>query len=183
MRTWTLTDVKESQFEITIKKEGYVSSYVHENFKVGTKTVMSDIEGKFSIFLKETLPKKLLLLSAGIGITPMLAMLRQMYRLKLDIDTIFIHTDKEEIPFHKELNEIEKEMKNVKSYYFLTQKKNENSEDKIRYSRVTEDDLKKILTDGERETYLCGPKVFMENMMNYLLKMEFSKIYVDDFDL
>lgn len=183
MRTWTITDVQDSEFEITIKKEGLVTTYVHEKFEVGTKTVMSDIEGTFSIFLKDSLPKKILLVSAGIGITPMLAMLRQMNRLNLDIDTIFIHTDKEEIPFHKEFLEFRKNLKKLKCYFYLTQAKSQTKDGFI-YSRIKEEDLQKILkNDEERETYLCGPKNFMDNMQNYLFKLGISKIYIDDFDL
>jgi hypothetical protein len=61
---------------ITIKRviDGKVSNYFHDHFNIGQTISIQKISGKFS--LPETLPAKILFISAGSGITPMLSMLR-----------------------------------------------------------------------------------------------------------
>ncbi|MFN4116434.1 MAG: FAD-binding oxidoreductase, partial [Inhella sp.] len=61
---------------VTVKRQGLMSSHLHQQLKAGDVLTISQAMGDF--VLPEALPPKLLMLSAGSGITPLMAMLRAL---------------------------------------------------------------------------------------------------------
>ena len=74
-RAYTLSSIpQDACWQVTIKDVGRVSRHLHQTLQVGDKI---RVDGPFGDFNLTNLPcKRPLLLSAGSGITPMWAMLR-----------------------------------------------------------------------------------------------------------
>jgi ferredoxin-NADP reductase len=69
--------------------QGLVSRYLHDAVKVGDVLTISQALGEF--VLPSELPSKMLLLSAGSGITPVMAMLRDLQARRYPGDVVFLH--------------------------------------------------------------------------------------------
>lgn len=76
---------------ITVKRQpqGKVSNVLHERLRPGAILRLAPPDGEFA--LPEPRPSKLLMISAGSGITPMRAMLHALRREAYDGDIAFVH--------------------------------------------------------------------------------------------
>lgn len=77
LRTYTLsTAPSDGYYRISVKRQGLVSSHLHDDLAVGDVIDARAPAGGFTINALEARPA--VLLAAGVGITPMLAMLRSI---------------------------------------------------------------------------------------------------------
>ena len=77
IRNYTLsTAASDRLYRISVKREGKVSRHLHDTLQVGDVIEARAPAGSFTIDALE--PRPAVLLAAGIGITPMLAMLRHV---------------------------------------------------------------------------------------------------------
>jgi hypothetical protein len=77
LRTYTLsTAPSDGYYRISVKRQGLVSNHLHDDLTVGDMIEARAPAGGFTIDPLETRPA--VLLAAGVGITPMLAMLRSI---------------------------------------------------------------------------------------------------------
>ena len=90
------TPSRPHTLEITVKRvpaatpellRGLVSNWLHDNLQVGNQVKLSGPMGKFTCF--EHPAPKLLFLSAGSGITPMMGMSRWIYDTGANCDVVF----------------------------------------------------------------------------------------------
>ena len=94
-RAYSLTSDPENEegiISITVKnvEEGAVSPYLTHKARVGTIVGLGGVEGDF--VLPEELPEKLLFISAGSGITPIMSMVRDLHRRAAVGDVVHIHS-------------------------------------------------------------------------------------------
>ena len=77
IRTYTLsTAPSDGSYRISVKREGLVSSYLHDQIGVGSEIEARPPAGSFTIDVAEHRPA--VLMAAGVGITPILSMLRHL---------------------------------------------------------------------------------------------------------
>ena len=77
IRTYSLSSAPSDDFlRISVKREGVVSSHLHEQIGVGDLLEARAPQGHFTVAPHERRP--LVLLAAGVGITPLLSMLREV---------------------------------------------------------------------------------------------------------
>jgi ferredoxin-NADP reductase/predicted pyridoxine 5'-phosphate oxidase superfamily flavin-nucleotide-binding protein len=77
IRTYSLSSAPSDDFfRISVKREGRVSSHLHEQVNVGDLLEARTPKGHFTVAPHERRP--LVLLAAGVGITPLLSMLREV---------------------------------------------------------------------------------------------------------
>ena len=90
-RAYTLSSSpQDACWQVTIKDVGLVSHHLHQTLQVGDEI---RVDGPFGDFNLTALPcERPLLLSAGSGITPMWAMLRDELAKRPDADVRFIHS-------------------------------------------------------------------------------------------
>src|SRR2546426_473001 len=76
---------------LTVKRHpgGRVSGYLHEHLAVGDIVELSQAFGDF--VLPDPVPAKLLMIAGGSGITPLMAMLRDLLARGIDTDVVFAH--------------------------------------------------------------------------------------------
>lgn len=153
---------------------GLVSNWLHDNLKVGDRIKL--IGGPLGHFTcLPALPSKLLLISAGSGITPMMSMTRWIQDTLTDSDVIFLHSARtsEDIVFRAELEAIAAQMPNFHLAVTVTQQPMGRSWMGLN-GRISESMLQLVASDLlERAVYVCGPNAFMQDIRSLLETMQF----------
>src|SRR5207302_6878090 len=73
-------------------EDGKVSPYLFRRLRPGTIVRLGGVEGTF--VLPDPLPARLLFVSAGSGITPIMSMLRSLARRRALEDVVHVHCDR-----------------------------------------------------------------------------------------
>lgn len=167
------TPSRPHTLEITVKRvpapnhaahlpPGLVSNWLHDNIKVGSEINLNGPRGKFSCFPDPA--NKLLLLSAGSGITPMMSMSRFLCDTAADVDIMFCHSAKtpRDIIFRQELELMAANYPHFKLAIPITRP--QAGQAWLGYTgRLNASLLQVIAPDfKERTVYVCGPEPFME---------------------
>src|SRR2546421_3324228 len=151
-RAYSLTSDPERPdgfISITVKNvdEGKVSPYLVNRGRPGCIVGLGGVEGDF--VLPEELPDKLLFISAGSGITPIMSMLRSLeHRDELD-DVVLLHSarDPEDVIFGRELRELASKHEGFRLHEQHTKER----------GRMGPNDLDRLCPDWrERDTFLSG---------------------------
>src|SRR3954462_487675 len=135
---------------ITIKNvdEGTVSPYLVRRGRPGRIVSLGGVEGEF--VLPDPLPEKLLFISAGSGITPIMSMLRSLEHQDALDDGLLIHSARnpDDIIFGDQLKQLEEEHDGFKGHRQLTGE----------MGHMKPADLDELCPDWrERETFMSGP--------------------------
>ncbi len=142
---------------ITVKRQpgGLVSGYLHGRLKAGAVLTISQAMGEF--VLPDVLPDKILLLSAGSGITPVIAMLRDLQVRGYSGDVVFVHACRspQEQIFASALASLHANFPNLRLVQHFT----------AAAGRLSPDALHAAVPDlAERSTWMCGPGAWMDAM-------------------
>lgn len=173
-------------YRISVKREdgmnnnpaGNVSTYLHKNVKVGDIIEISAPAGEF--VLEEQLDKPTVLLSGGVGITPMLSMLHQL--ANKERETVFIHAaiNGNVHAFSNEIKQIEANNEFISSYVCYEKPTSLDKEAKS-YDKegfIYAEWLNQIVKNKEAIVYMCGPVAFMQAMYVALLEAGFKKDHI-----
>ncbi len=174
-RSYTISSSPSRPYdlEITIKRvpapssqpqlpAGLVSNWFHDHFKVGDQISLSGPAGKFTCV--EHPDRKLLLISAGSGITPVMSMSRWIYDTCSGQDTIFLHSARapDDIIFRSELELMAARQSNFRLAVTVTRLEPGQAWHGFT-GRVDADMLKMVAPDlMERLVYICGPNPFVD---------------------
>lgn len=139
---------------ITVKAlpEGFLSSHLVSGLAPGTVVRLAAPAGEF--VLPEPLPEKLLLATAGSGITPIMSMLRTMRRRGRHGDVVLIHSapTESDVLFRDELQALADEGV-VTLRLWLTRDS----------GRLTPEALSGLCADwAQRQAWACGPSGFLD---------------------
>lgn len=111
IRTYSLSSAPSDDFfRISVKRDGRVSSHLHEQIRVGDLLEARAPQGHFTVAPHERRP--LVLLAAGVGITPLLSMLREVVyqglRTRRIRPTLFLQSSRTlaDQPFRPELQRL-----------------------------------------------------------------------------
>ena len=177
-RQYTVVKADATSLTIAVKKveavekspAGMVSNTLHNDINEGDVVEVSFPVGEFN------LPEgngELCLLSAGIGITPLFAMLKEAVQKDPTRKISFVHVckNKEAIPFREELALVVKEG-NVSFEVFETSE----------HGRPSEDFFKSLVSQGA-DYCICGPVPFMKLAASELVKngVAENKIHAEKF--
>lgn len=153
---------------------GVVSNWLHDQFRVGDRVkLLGGPLGQFTCL--PDLPSKLLLISAGSGITPMISMLRWVQDTLVNCDIVFLYSARtsEDIVFRAELEAIATQMPNFRLAVTVTKQPIERPWMGLT-GRISESMLNLVVPDLlERAAYVCGPDSFMEATRSLLSAMQF----------
>lgn len=179
------TPSRPHTLEITVKRvkspaefpdalPGVASNWLHDNITVGSQLKLSGPMGKFTYMANPS--QKLLLISAGVGITPMISMSRWIYDTAADIDVVFFHSARtlRDIIFRSELELMAAQYSNFRLAVTTTGKERTSSWLGYR-GRLNQSMLEGIAPDfKERTVYVCGPDKFMQEVKSMLEGLEFQ---------
>jgi ferredoxin-NADP reductase len=148
--------------EITPKRvsRGCVSVFLNDRAAVGLTVEANGAFGKFCF--DPSKHQNIVLLAAGSGITPMMAMLRYMDDLCLETSVTLLYCVRtsNDIIFHHELQELQARLKNFQYRVLLSQPHPEWSGRRGHVSREFIEDTVKDLASPD--FFVCGPPPFME---------------------
>ncbi len=165
----------KNQISITIKRvpQGKVSNFFHDHFKVGDTLKARAPSGNFH--LPDVIPNKVLLLSAGSGITPMLSILRFMVAEKTDNKVVFLHSahSEEDLIARDEIANLAKAHGNCQVIYTLT--KQVRPQWQGYQGRLTEQMLTNIPQLIQHEVFVCGPEGFRKAAQQHLRQLGLNK--------
>jgi len=151
-------------YEITIRKvdDGFFTSYVWDNWKVGTRIVSSDPCGEF---YHEPVRdgRKLVGLAGGSGITPFYSMAKEIASGDMDAELLLLYgsSDKDDIVFYKLLGELEaKSDGKLKVVHVLSC--DEAPLPDCEQGFITADLIKKYADVEKSSFFICGPQAMYE---------------------
>ena len=155
---------------VTVKRvaNGKASNWLNDNLRVGDSIGASTPRGPFHAFVAPT--KKLLLLSAGSGITPMLSMARYYADVECDKDIVFFYSAKSaaDLIALDELKLLARQHNNMRLIFTLTQQPQQSDWHGLT-GRIDQTMLIDMVADiTARSVFVCGPETFMQSMQQAL---------------
>lgn len=182
-RAYTLSSSpSDPHWQVTIKDVGLVSHHLHQSLQVGDEI---QVDGPFGDFHLTALPcERPLLLSAGSGITPMWAMLRDELAKRPDADIRFIHSARSpaDVIFADDLAALAEAHPGVRHGLVLEQA----PETHPWVGRLSPEMLKELAPDLlSRHVYLCGPAPYMSAVCTMLtaLGLPAEQLHQESFGL
>src|SRR4051794_14771703 len=159
-RAYSLTsdpDREDGMISITPKlvKDGTVSPYFNEKLKPGAILRLGGVEGGFT--LPDEIPEKLLFISAGSGITPVMSMLRSLESDGVLHDAVHLHSARteNEVIFREQLEQIDGQNNGFKLHLQKTEE----------MGHLQPGELDELCPDWhEREAFVCGPAGMLDAM-------------------
>jgi ferredoxin-NADP reductase/MOSC domain-containing protein YiiM len=167
-RSYSLSGpLSTERYRISVKIEpnGAARNYLREHIRVGDRLDVSSPRGSFVL---QSGGRPIILLSAGIGATPVLAMLHALAGGHSTRQVMWLHSarDGQHHPFAGEVRRLMRTLTNGRSYVCYTRpdsidKTGEDFDSMGRFSRSVFDELQ---LPRDADVYLCGPTRFMADM-------------------
>ena len=179
MRTYTISDAPNADYyRLSIKREGgtaLVSNYLHAHAEPGLQLKAMAPRGKF--VLDQSSHRPVVLISAGVGVTPMIAManfiISEGHRTRNYRPTYWIHGARNgrEHAFGGDIHELAAKYESLAAYVCYSRP---DEDDRLgeRYDsegRIDVELLKRILPFDDYDFYLCGPAPFMQALYDGLI--------------
>jgi ferredoxin-NADP reductase len=169
-RTYTISGHEAGRYRLTIKREhspgqpkGRVSNYIHDRWSIGERVNAGLPEGRFVLDKESVRP--ILMLAGGIGITPFLAMLRDLAAWEADrrVALIMSFRNHRDHPFRDEIDRIARHMSNLTVHVRYSQPLASAPVLQAAHSvgRIDQALLRSLLPATDADVYLCGPRLFM----------------------
>jgi ferredoxin-NADP reductase/MOSC domain-containing protein YiiM len=164
-------------YRITVKREagGVVSGYLYTRIAVGDQL---DIAAPRGAFILDETTAPVLLISAGIGATPVLAMLHALAQEHSDRQIWWLQAarDSREQPFAVEARSLVASLPNTRAQVYYSQPGPNDLEgrDYDHAGRLTASLLAELSPPSDAQAYLCGPTGFMDEISAALAALEFD---------
>jgi ferredoxin-NADP reductase len=168
LRNYSLSDLpSDDHYRVSVKLEenGAASIYLHTHVGVGDVLDVAAPRGAFTLSPDG---KKVVLISAGVGATPVLAMLHALAgeASPREIWWLYGARNREDHPFAEETLNLIKSLPSAKSYVEYSRP---GLEDRVGIDfdvagRIGTEVLQKIGVPHDAEFYLCGPAAFMDDL-------------------
>lgn len=184
MRNYSLSDKPgQDYFRISVKREsgvngcpmGYVSTLLHRQIEAGQTLEVAPPCGDFFLDMQATPEKPLVLLAAGVGITPILSMLLSAVEATPERTIVLIQASRHENDhaFRETIDRLAQQCNNLTRHYRYSEVEPQG------VARVRDDDVSEGFIDtalieslvgtANADFYFCGPKPFMITIYRSLL--------------
>jgi ferredoxin-NADP reductase/MOSC domain-containing protein YiiM len=167
-RSYSLSGpVSTDRYRISVKIEpnGVAGAYVRDHVRVGDGLEVSSPRGTFILQSGET---PVVLLSAGIGATPVLAMLYALSSAHSTRPVLWLHSarDGRRFPFAAEVRRLVSGLANSRSYVCFSQPDaaDQLGTDYDGAGRLSRAVFEKVGLTPDADVYLCGPSRFMTDI-------------------
>jgi ferredoxin-NADP reductase len=188
MRSYTISSSPSIpySFSITVKRipGGEVSNWLFDNLNTGDQIAVHGPVGNFNCL--DFPAEKVLLLSGGVGITPVMSMARWWFDTDADVDIQFVHCARSprDMIYQHELAYMSSRIDNFQLH--LVCERTEVGQVWGGYrGRLDEHMLRLIAPDFlEREVFCCGPEPYMSAVRTMLRQVGFdmSRYHEESFD-
>jgi len=168
LRSYSLSNLPDpGRYRITIKQEpnGIASTYVSSQLHMGDVLDVSEPRGAFTLG-RGDLP--VVLLSAGVGVTPVMAMLHALAAQASPRIVWWIHGARNRLDhtFNREARDLLAKLPHARSFvqYSRPEAADKLGIDYDAAGRLTVVVLEKLGVSRESDFYLCGPPTFMDEL-------------------
>ena len=188
-RCYTLSSspTRPFAFSITVKRVpgGVVSNWLHDHLKAGDSLKASGPAGSFTPVGHPA--NKLLYLSAGSGVTPLMSMTRAACDMAGNLDIVFVHSARSptDIIFHGELTRMQAAMAGLR-VISVCEGLGDTPQWQQPIGRLDLSLLSQQVPDyKEREIFTCGPQGYMEAVKSLLREaaFDFAHYHQESFDI
>ena len=182
MRNYSLSCAPNGEyFRISVKKEtseqnpdGYVSTYLHGTVKEEDVLEVGPPCGEFFLNPNDKHERPLVLLAAGVGVTPIMSILEAALTHTPEREIICIHgcLNPQVQAFKETLDNLAAEHDNLKVHHRYSEGAGtaDTSADNVSVGFIDANFVESLMTDKHADYYFCGPKPFMVNIYQDLLK-------------
>ena len=171
LRTYSLSMFpNDCTYRISVKKieGGLISTYLHEQLNIGDSIEAMVPTGLFTI---KNRTNNIVLISGGIGITPLLSMLYAESSTRNNIHFIQAVQNSSIHPFKDDIENIAK-LNGIKSTVFYASPLAEDTEGiDYNYKGYISKEFLKENVDLSSDFYICGPPIFMKIVKNHLIDL------------
>lgn len=165
-RNYSISNAPNGEFyRISVKREpqGLASNWLHDNAKVGTVLKVAPPAGEF--FLEGAPERPIVLLSGGVGLTPLMAMLETLAANDVDVPVDYIHgthnRDTHAMRDHARELASSAASITVTDFHQTPLEGEVAGEDYDHAGIITADWLVANTRPGEADYYICGPRPFL----------------------
>jgi nitric oxide dioxygenase len=181
-RNYSLSDRPGLEyFRISVKREpsptpqspvGLVSNYLHDRIEAGDAIDLGPPCGEFHLDPSNVTDRPVVLVSGGIGITPVLSMLKTLAHNGVSSPVHFIHAARNSSvhALGDEVRNIAAERPNIRAHFCYDSPLDEDIAEERCHSTGFIDVplLEKLLPGNDADFYFCGPKPFMTGLYRSL---------------
>jgi ferredoxin-NADP reductase/MOSC domain-containing protein YiiM/ferredoxin len=187
-RSYSLSGpISSERYRITVKIEpnGAAGTYLQTHVQVGDALDVSQPRGSFIL---QSGNRPIVLLSAGIGETPVLAMLHALASSRSTLPVFWLHAarDGQHHPFAGEVRSLLHALTNSRGYicYSRPDSRDKMGEDFNATGHLSQSVFDEVGIPREADVYLCGPTRFMSDMKEALTTfgVEPDRIHVEIFN-
>jgi ferredoxin-NADP reductase/MOSC domain-containing protein YiiM len=187
-RSYSLSGpLSTERYRISVKIEpnGVAGPYLHDHVRVGDALAVSSPRGSFILDSED---RPVVLLSAGIGATPALAMLYALAEARSTRQVVWLYAarDRQHHPFAAEVRRLMLALTHGSSYvcYSTPDSRDKMGEDFDASGHLSRAVFDRIGVPREADVYLCGPTRFMADMKEALASfgVQPEQIHVEIFN-
>ncbi len=171
VRSYSLSSAPDTgTYRISVKQEphGIVSRYLNRDLRSGATLQVAAPRGDFVL---DDAARPILLTSAGIGVTPVLAMLHELAASRSERDIWWLHGARgpHEHPFAAEAHSLLASLPHAREYVFYSASAPPESHHvHISRGRITDEALAGLAIPASASAYICGPASFMADVRQSL---------------
>jgi ferredoxin-NADP reductase/MOSC domain-containing protein YiiM len=171
VRSYSLSSAPDAgTYRISVKHEpqGTASSYLNRDLQPGA---ILDVAAPRGDFVLDDGTGPILLISAGIGVTPVLSMLHQLAGRHSEQDIWWLHGVRgpREHPFAAEAHTLPASLPHAREHVFYSAATHpERCRARAAPGRITKDKLAGLAIPASASAYVCGPASFMADMQDAL---------------
>ncbi len=156
-------------YRISVKQEphGTASTYLNRSLRPGT---VLDVAAPRGEFVLDDGTGPILLISAGIGVTPVLSMLHQLAagHSERDICWLYAARGPSEHPFAGEAHALLASLPHAREHVFYSAATPPERRVHASRGRLTKETLDRLAIPASASAYVCGPASFMADMQGAL---------------
>ncbi|GGF77723.1 flavohemoprotein [Paracoccus acridae] len=166
-RNYSISSIPGDEgYRITVKREpnGEASCFLHDHAPVGTILEATPPAGDFHLAKDPQRP--LILLSGGVGLTPVVSMLEVLAEQHRDVPVFYVHGTSS--PAHHALDAQVRLAASRHGNVLVETFYETGADDKANPGRITINWLRANTPLDEAEVYLCGPRPFLRHFVGGL---------------
>jgi uncharacterized protein len=184
IRTYSLSDYTDGDYyRISIKREntpkdldvppGIASNFMHDRIHEGSAIAIKPPSGKFFLDINKSIPA--VLISNGVGITPMVSMAKACSQLNPSRHIWFLHGARngDYHAFREEMAKVAANNPNLHLYYQYSRPRPEDEGhyrdrgyvDKDLLEKSVIPEIERICGSTDAEYFLCGSSAFMSSLL------------------
>jgi nitric oxide dioxygenase len=179
MRNYSLSDRPgRDWYRISVKREGgadtpqgYVSHFLHGSVEEGMTLELGPPCGEFTLDVTERHERPLVLLAAGVGVTPIMSMLQTALEAMPGREIVFIHACLNERlrAFAGAVDALKARHPNLTVHVRYSAPDSPVTQEGISTGFVDAELIERFVPERDADYYFCGPRPFMTGVYGDLL--------------